>query len=304
MRLLQALIVIGATLCHSQWAAAEAAWDSVAFSAPDEVVDYFHSINYSLDNWLGGDRSVPRVYLTHVPANWRNHYAGEVSTAEKKRYFFFMVAPMVLRANEIILQQRNVVESMSRQAHWSDAETQSLQRIAAEYGVEMPTDANDKNGITRLLHRVDEVPASLALAQAAIESGWGTSRFASQGNALFGQWTWSDDAIQPEQVRTELGNYGIRAFATPFESITAYMHNLNTHRAYRQLRQLRAQARKQGRVLSGKELAQGLASYSERGEAYVKEVRSIIRVNRLSDVDNAYLRNEKPVKLQPIATDV
>lgn len=292
------------SLLYSPQITAETRWEKVTFSEPNEVVEYFHSINYSLDNWLQGDRSVPRVYLTHVPANWRAHYAGEVSTAEKKRYFFFMVAPMVLRANETILQQRKFLLSMRGQAQWSAAQRQHIQQIAAEYDLAAPTAAEDVAGFKQLLRRVDEVPASLALAQAAIESGWGTSRFASQANALFGQWTWGDNAITPERVRTELGNYGIRSFATPFESISAYMHNLNTHRAYRQLRKLREEARKQGRLLSGKELAQGLEAYSERGPAYVKEVRSIIRVNRLSDVDKAFLRDEKPVQLEPLATDV
>ena len=101
-------------------------------------------------------------------------------------------------------------------------------------------------------------------------------------------------------MRTELGNYGIRSFKTPFESIAAYMHNLNTHPAYEALRRMRAQARQQQQPLSGKALAAGLEKYSERGEAYVKEIRTLIRVNRLTEVDKAYLRDGRATVLQPV----
>lgn len=304
MKGLKRLILLLALSLPGGAGLADSVWQHIRFEKPEQVVVYFHSINYSLANWLSGDRSVPRVYLTHVPANWRNHYAGEVSTAEKKRYFFFMIAPMVLRANETIAEQRAWILRLQNKDAWTPAQQSRLQQLATEYGVDAPVGPEDSEGFTPLLRRVDEIPASLALAQAAIESGWGTSRFASEGNALFGQWTWGDDAITPERVRTELGNYGIRSFPTPFESISAYMHNLNTHRAYRHLRELRMRARREGRPLSGRELAAGLDQYSERGEAYVKEVRAIIRVNRLADVDTAYLREGKPVRLEPISDEV
>ena len=275
-------------------------WDHVTFAKPDDVVAYFHSINYSVANWQQGDRSVPRVYLTHIPDHWRDHYAGAVSTENKKKYFFFMLTPMVLRANETIARQRAFVEAMQQTRAWAEQDRKHLQDIAAEYAVTAPQSAGDAAAFNTLLRRVDVVPASLAMAQAAIESGWGTSRFASEGNALFGQWTWGDDAIAPQRVRTELGNYGIRSFKTPFESIAAYMHNLNTHPAYKALRRMRAQARQQQQPLSGKALAAGLEKYSERGEAYVKEIRTLIRVNRLTEVDKAYLRDGRATVLQPV----
>lgn len=297
-------IVVIIALLFSSWAcAADRGWDHITFTKPDEVVAYFEGINYTLDNWQGGDRSVPRVYLTHIPARWRDHYAGAISTADKKKYFFFMLAPMILRANETIARQRAFIEGMQISTKWSEQDRDSLIAIAQEYRVPAPEHARDK-AFSRLLRRVDIVPASLAMAQAAIESGWGTSRFAAEGNALFGQWTWSDDAITPERVRTELGNYGIRSFKTPFESITAYMHNLNTHRAYQDLRQLREQSRQEQKPLSGKTLASGLMKYSERGDAYVNELRALIRVNRLWEVDKAYLRDGKAIVLEPVGDDV
>ena len=284
--------------------AADRGWEHLTFSKPDEVVQFFHSINYSLANWQKGDRSVPRVYLSNIPERWRTQYAGELSTVDKKRYFFFMLAPMVLRANETISRQRAFVEGMMQVKTWSAADLEQLENIAREYKVAVPESSKDSAAFAALLARVDVVPASLALAQAAIESGWGTSRFASEGNALFGQWTWSDNAIVPERVRTELGNYGIKAFRTPFESISAYMHNLNTHQAYAELRKLRARARKENQAVSGTALAAGLMKYSERGEAYVKELRALIRVNQLGEVDKAYLRDTKAVLLEPVGEDV
>ena len=284
--------------------AADRGWEHLTFSKPDEVVQFFHSINYSLANWQKGDRSVPRVYLSNIPERWRTQYAGELSTVDKKRYFFFMLAPMVLRANETISRQRAFVEGMMQVKTWSTADLEQLENIAREYKVAVPESSKDSAAFVALLARVDVVPASLALAQAAIESGWGTSRFASEGNALFGQWTWSDNAIVPERVRTELGNYGIKAFRTPFESISAYMHNLNTHQAYAELRKLRARARKENQAVSGTALAAGLMKYSERGEAYVKELRALIRVNQLGEVDKAYLRDTKAVLLEPVGEDV
>lgn len=296
--------LLAAMLWSVQLQAAERAWDHVRFTSPEDVVTYFLSINYSLANWQSGDRSVPRVYLSSVPESWRTRYAGELSTADKKKYFFFMLTPMVLRANETITRQRAFIEGMQLTATWSEDDRAQLKQIAAEYRLPAPATRGDAAAFKKLLRRVDVVPASLAMSQAAIESGWGTSRFAAEGNALFGQWTWSDDALTPERVRTELGNYGIRAFKTPFESITAYMHNLNTHPAYRPLRTLREQARLAHKPLSGGDLAQGLLKYSERGEDYVKEVRALIRINRLAEVDQAYLRDGKAVVLEPVGDDV
>ncbi|WP_290583020.1 glucosaminidase domain-containing protein [Ketobacter sp.] len=298
------LLITLLLLVASPLSAADRGWDHLSFNNPEQVVEYFNSIQYTLANWQAGDRSVPRVYLSTIPDRWRAHYAGELSTADKKRYFFFILAPMVLRANETIARQRAFVEGMQQVPQWTDADTAQLRAIAEEYGVAAPASPGDSAAFAALLARVDVVPASLAMAQAAIESGWGTSRFASEGNALFGQWTWGEGAIAPERVRTELGNYGIKAFKTPFESITAYMHNLNTHQAYAELRRMRSAARSAGEPLSGKALAAGLLKYSERGEAYVKELRALIRVNRLSAVDQAYLRDDKAVVLEPVGDGV
>ena len=152
-----------------------------------------------------------------------------------------------------------------------------------------------------LLTRVDIVPTSLALAQAAEESGWGTSRFAAEGNAVYGQWTWGEKAIVPEKQRKEMGNYGIASFETLQESVCAYMINLNTHNAYADLRIKRASMRKKGEKITGYELAGQLTKYSERGEEYVTGLRSLMDYNQLKPTDDAYLSDNPPIYLIPAA---
>jgi len=135
---------------------------------------------------------------------------------------------------------------------------------------------------------------SLALAQAAIESGWGTSRFAREGNALFGQWVWGEAAkgLIPED-RQDGMNHKIRAFESPLEAVTSYIRNLNTHRAYRHMRDIRATMRSEGRMPDGHVLAEGLEAYSEKGRDYIDLVRDIIAANDLRALDHATLRNSE-----------
>jgi len=153
--------------------------------------------------------------------------------------------------------------------------------------------------LDELWKRVDIIPVSLALSQGAEESGWGTSRFAAQGNALFGQWTWGSHGMSPEKQRQELGNYGVAAFGSPLQSVIAYMLNLNTHANYADLRALRTAVRERGGKPTGRDLAPGLSGYSERGEAYVQSLLALMRVNRLDPADEAYLSDGPPIYLYP-----
>ena len=138
-----------------------------------------------------------------------------------------------------------------------------------------------------LMRRVDTVPASLALAQAAEESGWGTSRFAQEGNALFGQWTTAEgEGLVPRRREAE-ASHKVRVFDELHDAVAAYLHNLNTHRAYRQFRLTRAEQRAESGRLDSVALVEDLKSYSERGEDYVASIKTIIRVNRLRQLDQA-----------------
>jgi uncharacterized FlgJ-related protein len=156
----------------------------------------------------------------------------------------------------------------------------------------------DAASIEELLRRVDVIPVSLALSQSAIESGWGTSRFADEGNALFGQWSWSGKGIKPKDQRNSThGDHRIAAFESTGLSVWSYAQNLNTHRAYADLRRKREELRRAGRPVRGADLVGTLIHYSERGQAYVDELRAIMRVNRLDPADDAYLRKMGVIRI-------
>tara|TARA_Y100001960_G_scaffold287865_1_gene326414 strand:+ start:2226 stop:2669 length:444 start_codon:yes stop_codon:yes gene_type:complete len=145
------------------------------------------------------------------------------------------------------------------------------------------------------MSRLDEIPVSLALAQAATESGWGTSRFARSGNALYGQWTENKNVsgIAPAG-RLKNQKHRVRTFKSLIRSVWKYALNLNNHPAYRSFRKDRTTARQSGKVLSGISLTHTLSQYSERGEIYTEELRAIIHTNRLDELDSAKLRKITP----------
>ena len=135
---------------------------------------------------------------------------------------------------------------------------------------------------------MDEIPVSLALAQAAKETGWGTSRFAQEGNALFGQWTWSGEGLKPKNADEDEG-HKVMKFNILQASVRAYQRNLNTHKTYREFRFIRAQLRDDNKELDSIILSQYLDEYAETGQEYVKILRKIIEQNNLKDFDNAKL---------------
>jgi Bax protein len=135
---------------------------------------------------------------------------------------------------------------------------------------------------------MDEVPVSLALAQAAKETGWGTSRFAQEGNALFGQWTWSGEGLKPKEAEKSEG-HKVMKFNVLQASVRAYQRNLNTHKTYKEFRLARAKLRDSGEPLDSIVLSQYLDKYAETGQQYVKIIQKIIKQNNLKDFDNAKL---------------
>ena len=165
--------------------------------------------------------------------------------------------------------------------------------------LESTSERLDSNALAELLMRVDIVPPSLALAQAADESGWGTSRFAEQGNSLFGQWAWGKGLKPTEQRRSEFGDQRIAAFGSTALAAYAYALNLNTQRAYVDLRLRRADLRRQQLRISGPVLAETLTHYSERGQAYVHDLDALMKKNQLHDVDDAYLRQMAVIHIVP-----
>jgi len=261
-----------------------------------DVLALFDRLGYTAKAWQAGIREIPRVYLADVPETWRKRSAKQLSVADKKKLFFRLIAPIVLRINELILEDRTRAKELTRrlaQGQRVTPEDQTwLTELAVKYKVlESTSERLDSDAFPELLLRVDVVPPSLSLAQAASESGWGTSRFAAQGNSLFGQWTWGKGLKPAEQRSSQLGDYRVAAFDSTAKAAYSYTLNLNTARAYRDLRLKRADLRRQNLRISGTVLAETLLNYSERGQAYVNDLKALIRNNRLDGADDAYLRH-------------
>lgn len=200
--------------------------------------------------------------------------------AERKDRFFEFMRPLIREENARILERRERLQSLAAQDQMGWFDRRWLRGLAEEYGLD-PEGTETDALIERLLMRVDIVPVSLALAQAAKESGWGTSRFAREGNNLFGQWCYEPGCGLVPRARGEGRSHEVRVFDSPRDSVASYLRNINTHRGYRELRQARARLRESGRPLSGLLLAEQLHRYSERGQAYVEEIKGLIRYNRL-----------------------
>ena len=241
------------------------------------------ALSYDLDAVLQGHGEVPRVTLASLP--------GDLSrireTAERKAVFFKTVLPLVLQVNEQILEDRkrlwDLNAALKTGTQLSAVDRLWLAVMAARYGTR-------RGDVDALLSRHDMVPPSLALAQAATESAWGTSRFVKEGNAMFGEWTFAakHDGIVPSQ-RSDGKTHRVRAFSTLYDSVSSYVTNLNKHRAYKEFRAARADMRAKGQTLDGMRLASALHRYSERGAAYVSELHAIISGNDLDLLDGARL---------------
>jgi len=224
--------------------------------------------------------SVPRIYVRYLPKDLN----AITDTEQRKRIFTEIMLPQVLRLNEAIQADRARLIAIGQTATANRSETDIawVAELAERYGTE-PADRQT------LLARVDVIPPSLALAQGAIESGWGTSRFATSGNALFGQRTFDPDrpGFRPNEV--EDANFKVRRFKSLMRSIWGYMVTLNTHPAHREFRRLRSQMRRQGEGLDSIALAATLTRYSEERQRYVRLVQNVISANNLRELDDLRL---------------
>jgi Bax protein len=220
---------------------------------------------------------VPSKFARHIPAK---HF--EMTGDAQKQSFINLVLPLILAANDELLQRREAVQ-VAVQAHDRD----KLDQWAVLYRIE--AEKLDDTGLAeRLLRRVDTIPVALALAQAAVESGWGTSRFARQGNALFGQWAWTESAgMRPLAASNDRAV--VRSFGSLLESVRAYMHNLNTHQNYERFRDARYRLKPQSEAVKARRLAAYLDSYAEIGQAYVEKLLVIISSNNFDHYAEAKL---------------
>jgi Bax protein len=200
-----------------------------------------------------------------------------------KRTFFGFLQPIVVEENDRIRDQRAVLEELRVTLAAGESlgwlARRRLRALAEEY--EVPWQPEDPRAVIEALaRRVDVIPSDLALAQAAKESGWGRSRFALEGNNLFGQWCYEPGCGLVPGQRPAGEQHEVAAFDSVDEAIRRYMNNLNTHERYRGFRERRAELRNSDRPLSGQALLPGLLGYSERGEAYLDELQAMLRQNR------------------------
>ncbi|MBT5881185.1 MAG: hypothetical protein HOH46_19190 [Rhodospirillaceae bacterium] len=243
-------------------------------------------LDLSLSDLRQGMADVPPVYLNRFPAD----LAALRSAKKRKDIFIKTVLPLVLRANNEVRAERQRMLLLLRRdgvrdgatASLSKAERTYLDQLAVQYGVAT-------GDLDELQRRVDVVPASLALAQGAEESGWGTSRFARQGNAVFGQRTFRKGGGLVPLKRERGASFEVKAFNSLYNSVRSYVWNLNTHFAYKKFREERATFRHQGQPLDGYALIGALKKYSERGHKYIDTIRVIMQANRLYDFDDAEL---------------
>lgn len=216
---------------------------------------------------------VPALAVRSLPPDMT-----QLQVRRKKQLFFRTLLPLVVAENVRLRLEREWLARLARGE--AEAQPERLAALAVEYRLdpELPRDAL----LGQLLLRVDEVPAGLVLAQAANESGWGTSRFSLEVNNLFGEWTWNaEQGVIPRQ-RPEDASHFVRRFDSLRESIRSYLHNLNSGGAYRELRALRARMRQEGHRIDPLVLASGLERYSARGVEYVQEIQAMIRGNGLN----------------------
>jgi uncharacterized FlgJ-related protein len=274
-------------------------YEIIVLGTVDETIELYKKADF----WGEVDRSkpldVPRAITVVINESW-SEQAKEVTVAVKKELFFRTLVPLVLYANELILRDRTRLEDLAKRrkagADISADDLQWLLELSIRYRLTKqespPPDEKLLSMMDDLLVRVDVIPPALALGQGAYESAYGSSRFTLLGNALFGQWTYGGKGMKPKEQRKGKGDYGVASFLWPFDSVRGYMQNLNTHRAYEDLRRKRAELRRRGEELTGLVLAETLSKYSEKGQAYVKTLKSIIKVNALDVADNARLRDE------------
>lgn len=259
--------------------------EKVVLNSVEELKAFFDKHNYNSESWQAGERRVPRITFEKVSEHWQKH-SSDLPVATKKEVFFRLMAPLILISNENVLAEREIVKS-------AELSSAPLLAIAKKYSVLKKSENNlTEENRAKLLERVDIIPPSLALAQAAEESGWATSRFTLEGNAFFGQWDFSGKGMTPKQQRKELGNYGLARFDSPLASVEGYSLNINTTSAYAGFRKLRAELRVDGEPLTGLVLATTLTKYSERGQAYVDGIKEMITYNKLQEVDDCVLAGD------------
>ena len=249
--------------------------DSVRLDA-STIIQLYEDTDYRLDD-IRKNKLVKPVALDSFPREIKMIE----NTKKRKEFFIQIVLPLILQENNNIRLDRKRLFSIINKNNNTNLEKKWLNKKYKQYGV-------PSKDLSILKVRMDEVPVSLALAQAAKETGWGTSRFAQEGNALFGQWTWSGEGLKPKEADESEG-HKVMKFNVLQASVRAYQRNLNTHKTYKEFRLARAKLRDAGKALDSIILSEHLDKYAETGQKYVEILKKIIRQNDLKDFDNAKL---------------
>jgi len=267
---------------EDNFASYKATQDNTISLNAETTLNLFEDLEYDLKSIRNGQKVKP-IYLTKLPKDLNT--LG--NTKEKRELFIKIVLPLILDENKKITEDRKKLFKILNKNFNTVGERVWLKRRFKEYKIE------DRD-LSELKMRMDIVPASIALAQAANESGWGTSRFALEGNALFGQWTWSKKGISPKNKDPDK-SHKILQFQILKASVRAYKNNLNTHNAYKKFREARAKIRQEDVLINGLKLTKYLKNYAAIGEKYIEILEDIIRKNSLTDFDKA---NLLPTKLK------
>ncbi len=251
----------------------------------ETVIQLFKDVDYDLRK-VRSDKLVKPIYFTQFPRDLDNLRSVQL----KKETFIKIVLPLIVAENEKILDDREKLRLLIEKKFTSDLEKQWLRQKLLEYKVK-------RGNLEELMFRMDKIPVSIALAQAAKESGWGTSRFALEGNAIFGQWTWDGQGIAPLK-RDDNKSHKILKFPILRASVKAYKNNLNTHKSYSKFREKRKQLREKNKDITGLSLTDTLKNYAQTGSEYTKILNQIITQNRLYDFELVRLVNSvKQVEL-------
>ena len=249
--------------------------DTVRLSAIT-IQELFTSTGYNLKD-IRKNKLVKPISLTLLP-----HEIKKIENSQKRKELFIqIILPLIIKENNFIKLDRKKLFSILNKSKNSNAEKKWLASKFKQYGVV-------DNDLSTLKIRMDEVPVSMTIAQAAKETGWGTSRFAQEGNALFGQWTWSGKGLKPLSADNDT-THKVMKFQVLQASVKAYQRNLNTHSSYKDFRSARAELRDEGKKLNSLVLTNYLDKYAETGEVYVKVLQKIIKQNSLTDFDDAKL---------------
>jgi Bax protein len=249
--------------------------DYVRLSA-STLEQLFKDTNYNLKD-VRKKKLVKPISLSLLPQEMKMIENAKT----RKNLFIKIILPLVIKENNNIKLERKKLFNIINKSNNTGLEKKWLKKKFKQYGVM-------DNDLSTLKIRMDEIPTSLAIAQAAKETGWGTSRFAQEGNALFGQWTWSGEGIKPLGADDNT-THKVMKFKVLQASVKAYHRNINTHSSYKGFRNLRAELRDEGKELDSIILSEQLDKYAETGKVYVKILQQIIKQNQLTDFDDAKL---------------